>query len=85
MPLRKWADLPIAVTIAGSLHGYLWIVMLAAIADSAYRRGWGIARIGYGIVASIVPGGPFVFEASVKREELALLEENLSEEITLQE
>ena len=62
MPLKYIADLPLAVTIVGGLHGGLWILYLLAAAWAASANSWGIGRVSGAFVASILPFGPFVFD-----------------------
>jgi integral membrane protein len=62
MPLKYLADMPLAVRIVGSLHGLLFvcltIVFLLAIQRVPISKGLAMA----GIVAAILPFGPFVFD-----------------------
>jgi integral membrane protein len=62
MPLKHFAGMPLAVTIVGAAHGGLWILMLLAVADVAWRRSWPAKRIAGAVLASVVPGGPFVLD-----------------------
>ena len=62
MPLKYLADMPLAVRIVGSLHGLLFvclaIVFLLAIRRVPISKGLATA----GIVAAVLPFGPFVFD-----------------------
>ena len=62
MPLKYMADLPIAVRIAGSVHGLLFVclvvMLLLAITRIPISKSMALA----GIVAAVVPFGPFVFD-----------------------
>ena len=62
MPLKYVAGLPIAVRIAGSVHGFLfvWLVVMLLMAT----RRVPISRLlaVAGILAAVVPFGPFVFD-----------------------
>jgi integral membrane protein len=62
MPLKYMADLPLAVRIAGSVHGLLFVclvvMLMLAITRVPISKSMAIA----GIVAAIVPFGPFVFD-----------------------
>jgi len=62
MPLKYLADMPLAVRIVGSLHGLLFlglaIVFLLAIRRVPISKGLVTA----GIVAAVLPFGPFVFD-----------------------
>ena len=59
MPLKYMAELPIAVTIVGGLHGILFVafVVLAWQVKNEYKKDWGwLAR---SFIASILPFGTF--------------------------
>ncbi len=73
MPLKYLADSPMAVKYVGSAHGGLWILYLIAAAWAAMSRRWGVGKMAGAFAASVLPFGPFVFDARVlKREEEAL-------------
>lgn len=62
MPLKYLADMPMAVRIVGSLHGCLFIclsiMLLMAVSRVPISRGLAFV----GVVAAIVPFGPFWFD-----------------------
>ncbi len=62
MPLKYLADMPLAVRIVGSLHGLLFvclaIALLLAVRRVPITKGLATA----GIVAAVLPFGPFVFD-----------------------
>ena len=67
MPLKYFAGMPLAVTVVGSIHGLLFIalvmMLLVAMAKVPISRRLAAA----GIVAAIVPGGPFILERRLAR------------------
>ncbi len=65
MPLKYLADQPLAVRYVGMAHGILWIGYLLALVPVAldYRLGW--KTIALAVIASLLPAGPFVFDAKV--------------------
>src|SRR5262245_4567541 len=69
MPLKYFADQPVAVRIAGSLHGALFLTLAALTLRAMTKRGktlgWG-ARIG---VASVVPFGTFALDRRLRDED----------------
>jgi integral membrane protein len=69
MPLKYFANLPIAVQVAGSIHGFLFVsfIVLAYMVKEQYNKnfGWMIKAF----VASIIPFGTFVMDKVWKREE----------------
>ena len=67
MPMKYMYDKPLAVTIAGAIHGFLFLglVMLFVIGRSklllSSRMMWG------GILGAILPFGPFVVDVKLYR------------------
>jgi integral membrane protein len=68
MPLKYLAGLPLAVRIAGSIHGALFLLFLAALYRAARARTWPRRRSLAAFMSSILPFGTFVFDASLRRE-----------------
>jgi integral membrane protein len=68
MPLKYLAGLPLAVRVVGSIHGALFLLFLAALYRAAQARAWPRRRALTAFVASILPFGTFVFDASLRRE-----------------
>ena len=52
----------------GSIHGALFLLFLAALYRAARARTWSRRRSLSAFVASILPFGTFVFDASLRRE-----------------
>jgi integral membrane protein len=69
MPVKYLADIPSAVKYPGWAHGLLFILYILALVMTASERGWGFKRIAIGFIASLVPGGTFVFDKSLKKEQ----------------
>jgi integral membrane protein len=69
MPLKYFADMPMAVTIVGGLHGVLFIafVVLAREVKSDYKKDF--KWLGKALLASILPFGTFVADKEWKKEE----------------
>ena len=69
MPLKYFANLPIAVTIVGGLHGALFVgfMVLAYLVKEEYKKniGWVVKAF----LASIIPFGTFVMDKEWKKEE----------------
>ena len=72
MPLKYAAGMPLAVRVAGSIHGLLFIVFIATLYRVSLRRNWPLRRAFRAFVCSIVPFGAFVFDRSLRREIAAL-------------
>ncbi len=71
MPLKYFADMPMAVTIVGGLHGVLFVafIVLAREVKSDYKKDfkW-LIKAG---IASILPFGTIVMDKEWKKEEAA--------------
>jgi len=67
MPLRYGAHQKIVVSIVGPMHGFLYIVYLAAALDLARRCRWSLWQLAGAIAAGFVPGLAFVVEHFVTR------------------
>lgn len=69
MPLKYFADLPMLVTIVGWIHGVLFVLYIAAVAHVTLTDGWSLKRVAGALIASLLPFGPFVFDARLRREQ----------------
>jgi integral membrane protein len=71
MPLKYLAGHPMAVTLAGSAHGFLFVALFLLTLEGMRERGkslgWG-ARIG---VASLLPFGTFFLDPSLRADDEA--------------
>jgi len=65
MPLKHIWHLPVAVRIAGSLHGVLFILFCIALARAWKSANWPVSRAALLFVASIVPFAPFFLDKSI--------------------
>lgn len=72
MPLKYLAQRPEVVRIFGPIHGGLFLIYVALVLLSALLSRWKWTRTLTGVISSVVPLGPFFFDASVKREIAAL-------------
>jgi len=71
MPLKYFADLPLAVRYVGMAHGVLFILYVIAAIQAALEHTWTWKRTALVLAASLLPAGPFVVEARILRPELA--------------
>jgi integral membrane protein len=70
MPLKYLADSPEAVRIVGTVHGGLFILLIASVIEVTLRRPWWSPTFWLAsAVASIVPLGTFVLDRWLKRVE----------------
>ena len=67
MPLKYAADMPLAVTIAGSIHGALFVAYLLLLLVVQLKVRWPIGRSIALAVAAVLPFGPFVMDPRIKR------------------
>lgn len=72
MPLKYWADMPMAVRVVGSLHGALFVAYAVCAGALFLRRQWTFARAAAAMGVSLVPLATFAFDRSI-RDELAAL------------
>jgi integral membrane protein len=68
MPLKYAYGYPIAVRIAGSVHGGLFLWFVATLYRVGDERDWPAKRSATALVAALLPFGPFVLERSLRRE-----------------
>jgi integral membrane protein len=62
MPLKYLADMPRAVRIVGLLHGVLFVCLAMALLLAIRRVPISKRLAAAGIVAAVLPFGPFVFD-----------------------
>jgi len=76
MPLKYIAHIPIAVSIAGGIHGLLFIsyFILARQVKSDYEKN--NAWLGKAMLVSVLPAGTFFMEKKWKEEEKAYVKNN---------
>lgn len=65
MPLKYLADQPLAVRHVGMAHGILFLLYLLALVPVALDYRWSWKTVVLGVLASLLPAGPFVFDAKV--------------------
>lgn len=69
MPLKYFADMPLAVRIVGSLHGALFVALVLMLIVAIRKVPISPALAAAGIAAAIVPGGPFLLDRRLARVE----------------
>ncbi|NUP14342.1 MAG: DUF3817 domain-containing protein [Polyangiaceae bacterium] len=72
MPLKYFADLPMAVRIVGMAHGVLFLAYLAVIFLAVRNKAWPGARAPMLVVASLLPFGPFFVDGQLRDREREL-------------
>ena len=66
MPLKYGFDMPLMVKYVGWAHGLLFMIYMVQLMWVAYLLKWDILKVIYGMVAALLPFGPFVYERQLK-------------------
>jgi integral membrane protein len=66
MPLKYWADMPMAVRVVGSLHGLLFVVLCVALLRVLIQARWPFFRAVLVFVLSFVPLAPLFLDRRMK-------------------
>lgn len=67
MPLKYFAGMPMAVRIVGSIHGALFVALVIMLLLAIRKVPISLGMAAAGIVAAIVPGGPFLLDRHLAR------------------
>ena len=67
MPLKYLAGMPLAVTVVGSLHGFLFLALVLMLFLAIWRVPISLGLAAAGVAAAILPGGPFLLERRLAR------------------
>jgi integral membrane protein len=76
MPLKYLAHIPIAVTIAGGIHGLLFISFMILAFQAKDNSPKPMTWFGKAFLASILPLGTIIMDKQWKKEESALTPES---------
>ena len=66
MPMKYMMDNPILVKYVGMGHGVLFVAFLAVLFIVCEKQKWSIQIFLLGLIASILPFGPFLFDKKLK-------------------
>lgn len=69
MPLKYWAEMPLAVKYTGWVHGLLFVLYGACLIMAWQERKWKFGKVVLLFVASLLPFAPFIVDKSLKKEE----------------
>ena len=72
MPLKYFAGIAQAVTVAGWLHGLLFIAFCVALTQAHQDAKWSSWRSGTVLIAALLPFGPFVIDRRLRKEDEAI-------------
>lgn len=67
MPLKYFAGMPLAVRIVGSVHGALFVALVVMLIIAIRKGPISLGLAAAGVVAAIVPGGPFLLDRRLAR------------------
>ena len=67
MPLKYMMGIHEAVKFVGSAHGVLFLAYLVVLLTTANRVKFPLWGMPAGVIAAILPFGPFVFDYAIKK------------------
>ncbi|MEO8179853.1 MAG: DUF3817 domain-containing protein [Deltaproteobacteria bacterium] len=68
MPLKYLAGLPLAVRVAGLIHGLAFLAYAKILIEALATREWPTRTVLLGLLAGFLPGGTFVFVRQLRRQ-----------------
>ena len=69
MPLKYLGNMPMAVKIAGSIHGFLFVSFIVALANVWKTEKWSVTKLAFAFIMSLVPFGTFYLDKQIRQEE----------------
>lgn len=66
MPLKYAAGVPLAVTIVGTMHGVLFTALAFTLLIAIRWVPLPVSVAATGLVAAVLPGGPFLFDRKLR-------------------
>ena len=72
MPLKYLNDMPWAVTVVGTIHGFLFILYMLALAQTMVQLKHSLGWAAKVFIAAIFPFGPFFIEPDLRRKQVKL-------------
>jgi len=66
MPLKYFAGLPLAVQIAGWLHGLLFLAFCVVLLETQQTERWPRRWTAVVLIAALLPFGPFVIDRRLR-------------------
>ena len=73
MPMKYMGNMPQAVRIAGSIHGFLFVAFCLALMAVWRTRKWPYEKVAMAFILSIIPFGTFFLDKQIRKEEQALI------------
>jgi integral membrane protein len=71
MPLKYFAGFPEAVTVVGSLHGFLFVTYLFIIAYVTFKVRWSFIWVASALAVAFIPFGNFVWDSRLRKSRFA--------------
>ncbi|WP_439879903.1 DUF3817 domain-containing protein [Pontibacter sp. MBLB2868] len=69
MPVKYILGVPELVKYTGWAHGVLFILYIASLLQVALVYRWSVLKVAAGVVASLLPFGPFVLDKKLLRQQ----------------
>ncbi|MGB6222208.1 DUF3817 domain-containing protein [Haloferula sp.] len=69
MPLKYWAEMPMAVRVTGSAHGGLFVLLMLVTAAAWGSKSLSTKDSALVVVASLLPFGPFLIDRRLAKDE----------------
>lgn len=66
MPLKYWFNMPQAVTIIGTIHGYIFLVYMVAIVYAMIAVKWPFRFTIGAVLSAFIPFGNFFLDSRLK-------------------
>lgn len=67
MPLKYFADMPMAVTIVGAAHGGLFTLYIITLANVFFKDKWTFVQGLFAFIASLIPFATFYLDGQLRR------------------
>jgi integral membrane protein len=67
MPIKYIWGNPVLVKYIGMGHGVLFVLFLVMLLVVCHRMKWSLSIFNLGLIAAILPFGPFIFDRKVKQ------------------
>ncbi len=67
MPVKYMMDNPVLVKYIGMGHGVLFILFIVVLFAVCEKQKWALSMFIMGLIASILPFGPFIFDMKLKK------------------
>ncbi len=71
MPMKYFMGIPLAVRVAGSIHGLLFLLYVGQLVSLRTKYQWDNRFVIQAFVASILPFGTFLFDKYLREKEAA--------------